>query len=113
MNDPVKLAADKKKVDQSVYHTPMANYRALHMPQKRSLSKKEIAALLSHPSLNERQKNAAKPLTKRKYISNAIYQKLTGVSKPESKRDLQALATLEIFTPPATKGAGALYTLLG
>jgi predicted HTH transcriptional regulator len=94
-----------------VYHTALADYMALHMPKKSPVSKKNIAAFLSHPSLNERQKKAVKYLAKRKKISNAIYQKLTSVSKPTATRDLQALVTLKIFSPPATKGAGAFYTL--
>jgi len=113
VNDRVKKAAYKKKKGYTVYHTALADYMALHMPKKLPRSKKNIAAFLNHPSLNERQKKAVKYLTKRKNISNAIYQKLTGVSKPTATRDLQILVTLKIFSPPATKGAGAHYTLLG
>jgi len=112
VNDPVKKVSYKIKKGHSVYHAALADYMALHMPKKRPLSKKKIATLLSHPSLNERQNKAVKHLTKRKYISKAIYQKLTAVSKSTATRDLHVLVTLKIFSPPATKGAGALYTLL-
>jgi hypothetical protein len=113
VNDPVKKAAYKKKKSHSVYHAALADYMALHMPNKRPRSKQNIAALLNHPSLNERQKKAVKYLAKCRNISNAIYQKLNFVSKPTATRDLQALVKLKIFSPPAAKGAGALYTLLG
>jgi predicted HTH transcriptional regulator len=112
VNDPVKKAAYKKKKGYTVYHTALADYMALHRPEKRSPSKKNIAAMLNHPDLNERQKKAIKYLSKRRNMSNAIYQKLTVVSKPTATRDLQTLVKLKIFSPPATKGAGALYTLL-
>jgi hypothetical protein len=113
VNDPVKKAAYKKKQGYAVYHSALADYMALHMPKKRPGSKKNFAALLNHPALNERQKKAVKYLMKRTNISNAVYQKLNSVSKPTATRDLQALVKQKIFSPPATKGAGALYTLLG
>jgi len=113
VNDPVKKAAYKKKKSYTVYHAALADYMALHMPKKRLVSKRNMIALLNHPALNERQKKAVKYLSKRSNISNAIYQRLTFVSKPTATRDLQTLVKLKIFSPPATKGAGALYTLLG
>jgi predicted HTH transcriptional regulator len=112
VNDPVKKKAYKKKAGYTVYHSALADYMASHMPKKHPGAKKKIAEWLAHPSLNERQKKAVRLLEKRKNISNAVYQKLTGVSKPTATRDLQALVKLKIFSPPATKGAGALYTLL-
>lgn len=112
VNDPVKKSAYGKRAGSTVYHSALADYMASHMPKKQPGSKKKIAALLNHPSLNERQKKAIKLLGRRKNMSNAVYQKLTGVSKPTATRDLQALVTWKIFSPPATKGAGALYTLL-
>lgn len=112
VNDPVKQAAYKKKKGYSVYHSALADYMAFHLPKEHPKSKNNIAALLNHPSLNDRQKKAVKYLAKRRNISNAIYQKLNLVSKPTATRDLQALVKLKIFSPPATKGAGALYTLL-
>jgi hypothetical protein len=113
VNDPVKNAAHKKKRGYTVYHTALADYMAFHMPKKLPGSIKNIAALLNHPSLNERQKKAVKYPTKRRNISNAIYQKQTVVSKPTATWDLQILVLLKIFSPPATKDAGALYTLPG
>jgi hypothetical protein len=113
VNDPVKKAAYKKKPGYTVYHSALADYMTLHMPKKRPRSKKNFAALLNHPALNERQKKAIKCLMKRSNMSNAVYQKLNSVSKPTATRDLQALVKLKIFSPPATKGAGAFYTLLG
>jgi Fic family protein len=111
VNDPVKKAAYKRKGRNSVYHTALADFMAANIPEKRSKAKINISAFLKHPSLNERQKKAIKYLTKRKNISNAVYQKLTDVSKATATRDLQALVKLKILNPPATKGAGAIYTL--
>ena len=112
VNDPIKKAAYRKKNGYSVYHSALADYMAKHVPKKSKESVKNIAALLNHPSLNERQKKAVKYLAKQENITNAIYQKLTSVSKPTATRDLQALVKLNIFSSPATKGAGAFYSLL-
>jgi predicted HTH transcriptional regulator len=113
VNDPVRKAAYKSKGRYSVYHSALADFMASNTPKKSPKAKINIGPLLKHPSLNERQKKAIKYLVKRKNISNAIYQKLNAVSKATATRDLQVLVKLKIFHPPATKGAGALYTLKG
>jgi predicted HTH transcriptional regulator len=112
VNDPVKKAAYKPKGRNSVYHAALADFMAANSPGKRPKAKINISAFLEHPALNERQKKAIKYLAKRKNISNAIYQKLNAVSKATATRDLQVLVKLKIFSPPATKGAGALYVLM-
>jgi hypothetical protein len=111
VNDPVKKAAYEPKGRNSVYHTALADFMAANNPDKPLNSKINISVFLKHPNLNERQKKAIKYLAKRKNISNAVYQKLNAVSKATATRDLQALVNLKIFHPPATKGAGAWYTL--
>lgn len=111
VNDPTKRAAYKREGRISVYHSALADFMAANSPEKPLKSKIDISKYLKHPSLNERQKKSIKYLAKRKNITNAIYQKLNTISKPTATRDLQALVKLKIFHPPATKGAGALYTL--
>lgn len=112
VNDPVKKAAYERKDRRSVYHSALADFLASNNPEKRSKTKLNISAYLKHPFLNERQKKVIKYLTKRKNMSNAIYQQFTGVSKATATRDLQALVKYKIISLPATKGAGARYTLL-
>jgi predicted HTH transcriptional regulator len=94
-----------------VYHSALADFMAASRPKKAPESKINISTYLKHPSLNERQKKAIKYLAKRKNITNAVYQKLTDVSKATATRDLQSLVKFKIFNPAVTKGAGAVYTL--
>jgi hypothetical protein len=111
VNDPVKKAAYKPKDRHSVYHSALADFMAARDPNRTPKSKINISSYLHNLKLNERQKKAIKYLSKRKNLSNAVYQKLNAVSKATATRDLQALVRLKIFYPPVTKGAGALYTL--
>jgi hypothetical protein len=111
INDPVKRAAYKLGPGKSVFHAAISNYMALHA-KKTPVKKLDISPWLQDTRLNIRQKKAIKYLSKKINISNAIYQKLGKVSKPTATRDLQELVRLNIITPPATKGAGALYTLM-
>jgi len=111
INDPVKRAAYKLGPGKSVYHAAIAGYMALHA-KKEPVKKLDISPWLQDTRLNARQKKAIKYLSRNINISNAVYQKLCDVSKPTATRDLQELVRLNIITPPATRGAGALYTLM-
>jgi ATP-dependent DNA helicase RecG len=82
------------------------------LAKKAPVKKINISPYLQDTRLNIRQKKAIKFLSKNRNISNAKYQKLGDVSKPTATRDLQELVRLNIITPPATKGAGALYSLV-
>lgn len=111
INDPVKRAAYKVGAGKSVYHAAIAAYMALHA-KKTHVKKLDISPWLQDTRINIRQKKAIKYLSRNRNISNAIYQKLGNVSKPTATRDLQELVRLNIITPPATKGAGAHYSLV-
>jgi predicted HTH transcriptional regulator len=111
INDPVKKAAYKLAAGKSAYHAAIRDYMALHA-KKPPVKKLNISHYLQDDRLNIRQKKAIKYLSKNRNISNAKYQKLGDVSKPTATRDLQELVRLNIITPPATKGAGALYSLM-
>lgn len=111
INDPVKRAAYKLGPGKSVYHAAIADYMALHA-KKTQVTKLDISPWLQDTRLNTRQKKAIKYLSQKINISNAIYQKLCEVSKPTATRDLQELVRMNIITPPATKGAGAHYSLM-
>ena len=111
INDPAKKEAYKLGAGKSVYHAAIADYMALHA-KKDSVKKLDISAWLQDTRLNIRQKKAIKYLSKNINLSNAVYQKLGIVSKPTATRDLQELVRLNIITPPATRGAGAFYTLM-
>jgi len=111
INDPMKKSAYKVGAGKSVYHAAIADYMALHA-KKAPVKKINISPYLQDTRLNIRQKKAIKFLSKNRNISNAKYQKLGDVSKPTATRDLQELVRLNIITPPATKGAGALYSLV-
>jgi hypothetical protein len=111
INDPEKRAAYKVGAGKSAYHAAIADYMAKHAG-KVPVKKLDISSYLQDDRLNIRQKKAIKFLSKNRNISNAKYQKLGDVSKPTATRDLQELVRLNIITPPATRGAGALYSLV-
>jgi predicted HTH transcriptional regulator len=111
INDPVKKRAYKVEAGKSVFHAAISDYMALHA-KKTPVKKLNISFYLYDSRLSQRQKKAIKYLGKNRNISNAVYQKLGAVSKPTATRDLQELVRLNIITPPVTKGAGALYTLV-
>src|SRR5437763_665380 len=111
INDPEKRKDFKLGAGKSLYHAAVKHYMALHA-KKDTVKKLDISAWLADTRLNNRQRKAIKFLSKNRNISNAIYQKMCDVSKPTATSDLQVLVKLNIITPPATRGAGALYTLL-
>ena len=110
INDPVKKAAYKVGAGKSVFHAAITDYMTFHA-KKDPVKKLDISSFLQDTRLKIRQKRAIKYLARNRNMSNAKYQKLCGVSKPTATRDLQELVRLNIITPPATKGAGALYCL--
>ncbi len=114
VNDPAKKAAYKTNGRTSVYHAAIKDYISKHAgkPRDIKLVKKNIHRHLQHPDLNNRQIKAIKYMAKSLTISNAVYQRVTGASKPTATRDLQELVRLKIFSPPQTKGAGANYSLM-
>ena len=107
----MKRADWKVGAGKSVYHAVIAAYMTLHA-KKDTVKKLDISQWLQDARLNARQKKAIKYLSKNRNISNAIYQKICDISKPTATRDLQELVRLNIITPPAKKGAGAVYTLV-
>jgi predicted HTH transcriptional regulator len=111
INDPEKRRAYKLDAGKSVYHAAIKDYMALHA-KKDTVKKLDISPWLQDTRLNIRHKKAIKYLSKNRNISNAIYQNICDISKPTATRDLQELVRLNIITPPATKGAGAFYTLI-
>ncbi len=111
INDPAKRAAYRVGAGKSVYHAAIAAYMALHA-KKDTVKKLDISPWLQDTRINIRQKKAIKYLSGNRNISNSIYQKLGNVSKPTATRDLHELVRLNIIAPPATKGAGAFYTLV-
>ena len=111
INDPVKKRAYKVEAGKSVFHAAISDYMISHA-KKEPVKKLNISAWLQDTRLNIRQKKAIKYLSVNRNISNAVYQKLGAVSKPTATRDLQELVRLHIITPPATRGAGARYSLV-
>jgi hypothetical protein len=114
VSDPSKKAAYNTNGRFSVYHAAIKDYISRHMgkPRNSKQVKKIIHKHLEHPDLNNRQVKAIKYMAKCITMTNAIYQRLTGASKPTVTRDLQELVRLKIFSPPKTKGAGATYSLV-
>jgi hypothetical protein len=113
VNDPVLNSAYRTKGKVSVYHAALQDYMALHSgkPRNKKLLKGNISRHLQNKDLNDRQAKAIKYMSKSATITNAVYQRVTGASKPTATRDLQQLVRLKIFNPPKTKGAGAFYSL--
>jgi hypothetical protein len=114
ISDPAKKAAYKTNGTFSVYHAAIKDYisKQTGKPRDKKQVKNNIHQHLQHPDLNNRQLKAIKYMAKRITISNAIYQRVTGTSKPTATPDLQELVRLKIFSPPHTKGAGAHYRLM-
>jgi hypothetical protein len=114
VNDPALKSAYKTKARVSVYHAALQDYIASHAgkPRNKKQVKINISRHLQRNDLNDRQAKAIKYMSKSAVITNAVYQRLTGTSKPTATRDLQELVRLKIFNPPKTKGAGAFYSLI-
>jgi hypothetical protein len=114
ISDPAKKAAYKTNGRFSVYHAAIKDYISRQAGKPRNIRqvKKIIHQHLEHPDLNNRQIKAIKYMAKCITISNAVYQRLTGASKPTATRDLQELVRLKIFSSPKAKGAGAAYSLV-
>lgn len=114
VNDPELKSTYKKKSNVSVYHAALQDYMSSHIgkPRNKKLLKVNISSHLQHEDLNDRQAKAIKYMSKSATITNAVYQRLTGASKPTATRDLQKLVQFKIFNPPTTKGAGAVYSLI-
>ena len=113
INDPLKKNSIKTKGATSVYHAALKDYIARHAgkPRNGKQVKADINGHLNQPDLNSRQIKVIRYMAKTATITNAVYQRVTGASKPTATRDLQQLVRLNIFNPPKTKGAGACYTL--
>lgn len=118
MNDPIKRAEyaqkihnDKRKRGTSVYHMALKDFMALHS-QKVSNSEVQATFQLYQTlyQLSEREAKAVKYLIGQGTLTNAMYQRITEVSKATATRDLQALVSKGIISAP-TKGAGAVYAL--
>ena len=60
--------------------------------------------------LNERQIKAIKYVKEKGRITNIEYQKLTGVSRPTSTRELKNLVDIQILKRHGTTGKGTFYT---
>jgi hypothetical protein len=114
VNDPKLKSTYKKNGPISVYHAALQDYISAHAgkPKNKVQVKVNISKHLQHKELNDRQAKAIKYMSKSSTITNAVYQRLTGASKPTATRDLQELVRLNIFSPPKTKGAGAFYSLI-
>ena len=114
VNDPEKKNAYKTKGRISVYHAALRDYISRHAgkPRDRNQVKNNISGHLKKEALNARQAKAIKYMSKSSTITNAVYQRVTGASKPTATRDLQELVRLKIFSPAQTKGAGAVYRLI-
>ena len=114
VNDPELKSTYKKKGGVSVYHAALQDYISSHAgkPRNQKQVKVNISRHLQHEELNDRQAKAIKYMSKSSTITNAVYQRVTGTSKPTATRDLQELVRLRIFNPPKTKGAGAVYSLI-
>ena len=61
--------------------------------------------------LNERQIKAVMYVKEKGKITNKEYQKLTGVSKPTSTRELKNLVELQLLKQQGTTGKGTFYIL--
>ena len=119
MNDPIKRAEyaqkihnDKRKRGTSVYHAALKEFMALHS-QKVSDSQVQTTFQIYQTlyQLSDREAKAVNYLIGQGTLTNAMYRQLTKVSRITATRDLQLLVQKGILTPPATKGAGALYKL--
>lgn len=120
LKDPGKLAEYENKIrnnkrtrGRSVYHYALQEFIAKH---SKKIPKHVVKALLQQCLdqyiLTDRQAVAIKYLISQSTLTNAIYQKLTDVSKPTATRDLQDLTKQGLIAMEG-KGAGAKYKLVG
>ena len=108
-----KIRNDKSKRGRSVYHYVLQEFIAKH---SNKIPKHEVKALLQQCldqyELTRRQAVAIKYLISQGTLTNAIYQRLTNVSKPTATRDLKELTNQGLIAMEG-RGAGAKYKLVG
>lgn len=120
VNDPGQTAAyrkkihnDKRKRGTSVYHTALKDFMAQHSQKvPESIVRITFRKYQEKYQLSEREAKAVKYLIAQQTLTNAMYRQLNKISRITATRDLQQLVQRGILTPPVTKGAGALYSLV-
>lgn len=119
LEDPVREAAyrqkilkDKGKYGTSVYHVAISDFMNEHskrVPEK--TVKDKLKKYRQSHTLSDRQAKGLEHLLRQGSLTNAVYQRLNGVSKATATRDLQSLVRQGLLSPAETRGAGAVYRL--
>lgn len=108
-----KIRNNKKTRGTSVYSYAIQEFMKRH---SRKLPKYEVDKLVGEITgkftLTERQVKGIRQVVAQGTLTNSVYQRLNKVSKPTATRDLQNLVKMGILTC-ASKGAGAVYNLVG
>jgi len=111
MTDPKKMAEYMARGGYSVYHSAIKDYMSRYPSEKQGIPPlpELIKNALESFSLTVTQFLAIAYLAEFRKITNQIYRKMHGVSKPTATRHLQELAGLGIIRSNGGKGAGAFY----
>ena len=108
-----KIHNNKKSRRTSVYSFAIQEFMKQHSSK---VPKYEVQKLLREIagkfSLTDRQVKGIRQVIAQGSLTNSTYQRLNNISKPTATRDLQALVKMGILSC-ASKGAGALYSLVG
>lgn len=94
---------------------PEPEFLSLRGVEFRTILARDIftESVLMKLNLNERQTKAVKYVKGKGMITNRIYQKLTGVSKPTATRDLRDLTEKSVLEKYGITGKGTAYKLKG
>ncbi len=111
MKDPEAKKIYKVKANLSLYQTLIKTYLKRFNPKTAAvgLLHKDLVTALKPFPLSDLQLRAILYLQDQEKLTNQIYQKLNGVSKPTATRHLRELKELEIIKTNGGKGAGAYY----
>ena len=102
----------KELKDNSLYNSAIKDYMHSFNPEKPPIFKlpKTARAALEKLSLHEAQLRALVYINLHKKLTNSLYRKMNGVSKPTASRHLRELNSLGLIKTNGGTGAGASYT---
>lgn len=107
-----KIRNAKGKHGTSIFHLAIKEFMKAHSQRiPKHTVKNSLQNYIQAYNLSDRQIKGVEHLIKHGSLTNAIYQRLNTVSKPTATRDLQQLVQQGVVSSPATKGAGAVYSL--
>ncbi len=113
LKDPGKKARYETMGEFSAYHAAIKQYMSSSQPEKQvpdTIPDQAKTAVGDH-TLSESQLRAVYYVLEHKRLTNRLYCKLNGVSKPTATRHLRELADLQFILFNGKTGAGGYYMI--